>query len=460
MNKFLVVLFALLWAIAGFAETPPDTMWTRTYGGPTSDEWGYAVQETFDGNYIIAGWTDDGTASNHMYLIKANYDGDTLWTRTYNHGTLAFSVQQTADSGYIITGSIEVYLEGEHPYLVKTNSLGDTLWTHRYDMYNDDVGCSVQQTTDGGYIIGGYFHNYGAEVYPFLIKTNGLGDTLWTKTYESYIHAIRAYSVQQTSDGGYILAGHTSVEGTTADDFYLMKTDSQGNTQWTRTYGGSEDDEAYSVQQTRDGGFIVAGYTCSFGADECGDAYLVRTDSQGDTLWTGRYGGSECDGAFSVCQTLDDGFVLAGYTEIYEPEYVMPFYVVKTDSLGDTLWTQTYSWYEDCEARCVQETIDEGFIIAGTTHDYDNSNWDIFVVRTEGLGIHIYDPHLVIQIEAGNAALHWQLTGPTTYDIYGSDTPFTTGTLLDTVTGNTWTDENTATRPSPYFYYITPATVP
>jgi len=163
----------------------------------------------------------------------------------------------------------------------------DTLWTRTYGGSSDDGAYSVQQTTDGGYIMAGQTLSFGAGNYDFyLVKTNSLGDTLWTRTYGGNVHDC-AYSVRQTADGGYIVAGYIYSFGAGSDDFYLVKTNSQGDTLWTRTYGGSNSDLAYSVQQTADGGYIVAGYTESFGAGDH-DFYLVKTgpDQSGTELST------------------------------------------------------------------------------------------------------------------------------------------------------------------------------
>ncbi|MFH1010077.1 MAG: hypothetical protein V1784_02440, partial [bacterium] len=137
-------------------------------------------------------------------------------------------------------------------------------------------------------------------------------DTLWTRTYGGSSYE-DAYSVQQTADGGYVLAGYTETFGGGNGDVYLVKTNSQGDTLWTRTYGGSTWDWAESVQQTSDGGYIMAGVTNSFGAGN-EDFYLVKTNSQGDTLWTRTYGGNNADDALSVQQTADGGYIVAGGT--------------------------------------------------------------------------------------------------------------------------------------------------
>ena len=296
--KALTVILLLSIARLTLAQ-PPDTLWTRTYGG-SSDEEAYSVQQTTDGGYIMAGYTYSfGAGGEDLYLAKTNSQGDTLWTRTYGGSgdDEAVSVQQTADGGYIMAGYTYSFGAGNQDfYLVKTNSLGDSLWTYTYGGSGDDYARSVQQTTDGGYIVAGETNSFGTGEGDFyLVKTNSLGDSLWTHTYggsgDDY-----ARSVQQTTDGGYIVAGCTMSFGAGYADFYLIKTNSQGDTLWTRTYGGANYDHAYSVQQTSDGGYVVAGYTTSFGAGNY-DFYLVKTNSQGDTLWTRTYGGSNWDEA-------------------------------------------------------------------------------------------------------------------------------------------------------------------
>jgi len=236
---------------------------------------------------------------------------DTAWTRTYGgtNSDRGNSVQQTTDGGYIVVGSTAA--GGTDVYLIKTNSLGDTLWTRTYGGNNQDWGSSAQQTTDGGYIVVGYTQSYsagGSAVY--LIKTNGSGDTLWTRTYGGTDDG-EGSSVQQTSDGGYVVAGWTGSIAAASYDVYLIKTDSSGDTLWTRAYGGTNSDRGNSVQQTTDGGYIVAGYTYSYGAGNQ-DVYLIKTNSLGDTLWTRTYGGTDYDYGRSVQQTSDGGYIVVG----------------------------------------------------------------------------------------------------------------------------------------------------
>jgi hypothetical protein len=359
MKSFCLSAFlACLLSVSALAQ-PPDTLWTRTYGGSDVDL-AYSVQQTADGGYIVAGYTNSFGASYYdFYLVKTNSSGDTLWTRTYGGDSdeHAYSVRQTTDGGYIVAGETMSSGAGDYDaYLVKTDAQGDTLWTRTYGGSSTDWAYSVQQTADGGYIVAGNTVSFGAGGADFyLVKTNSQGDTLWTRTYGGSSYDA-ANSVQQTADRGYIVAGVTRSFGAGDYDFYLVKTNSQGDTLWTRTYGGSDYDFAYPVQQTADGGYIVAGFTWSFGAGLC-DLYLVKTNSQGYVQWTSTYGGSDYDEARSAQQTADGGYIVAG-TTISFGAGGGDFYLVKTDSQGDTLWTRTYGGSSWDEAYSVQQTAD------------------------------------------------------------------------------------------------------
>ena len=359
-----------------------DTLWTKTYGGSNQD-WGNSVQQTSDGGYIIAGGTASfGAGNGDVYLIKTYANGDTLWTRTYGGTNQDFSnfVRQTLDGGYIIAGGTNTFGAGNYDfYLIKTNASGGILWTRTYGGTNWDVGCSVQQTTDGGYIVAGQTNSFGNAWQVYLIKTNATGDTLWTRTYGG-TSSDEGYSVQQTSDGGYIVAGYTDSFGN-SNQVYLVKTNASGDTLWTRTCGGASWDGGYSVQQTTDGGYIVAGYTYPFGTDP--QVYLIKTNASGDTLWTRTYGGADDDWGFSVQQTSDGGYIVAGYTFSFGNLYQV--YLIKTNATGDTLWTRAYGGASDDGGYSVQQTTDGGYIVSGETSSFGNG-YQVYLIKTDANG--------------------------------------------------------------------------
>ncbi len=279
LPKVAIVLMVLLLGTVNLFAQAPDTLWTRTYGGAGGDE-GRSVQQTSDDGYIIVGGTESfGAGGKDIYLIKTDSLGDTLWTRTYG-GTdwdAGGSVQQTSDGGYIIAGQTASFGAGvSDVYLIKTDASGDSLWAKIYGGTSSaEIGFSVQQTSDSGYIVAGVTTSGPGTTYGYLIKTESLGDSLWAKTYGEGGDYDWLVSVQQTSDGGYIIAGLADSFGAGGLDVWVIRTDANGDTLWMKSYGGTADDVGYSVQQTSDGGYIVVGGTGSYGAGK-GDVWLIK----------------------------------------------------------------------------------------------------------------------------------------------------------------------------------------
>ena len=355
--------------------------WEKTFGG-SDYEYGYSVQQTTDGGYIIAGGTGPYGALCDVYLIKTDANGNKTWDRTFGGSSNdeGYSVQQTTDGGYIIVGETESYGAGEKDvYLIKTDATGNEQWYRTFGGNSWDYGESVKQTTDGGYIIAGYTQSFPFGGDGYLIKTDAVGDTMWTRIHrgEGYDHF---YSVHQTTDGGYIIAGETSSFGAGLHDVYLMKTYANGNEQWHRTFGGSDDDRGYSIQQTTDGGYIIAGNTESYGAGSY-DVYLIKTNASGIEQWHRTFGGSDNDRGYSVQQITDGGYIIAGYTWSYGAGW-SDVYLIKTDAVGDTIWTRTFGEIGYDEGRSVQQTTDGGYIIGGYTWYYGQCFDDVYLIKT------------------------------------------------------------------------------
>jgi hypothetical protein len=240
-------------------------------------------------------------------------------------------IRDSSDGGYIVAGG-----NASWPldiYVVKTTATGDTLWTKTYGGSDSEYCNSVQQTTDGGYIIGGVSNSFsGGSFQMYLVRTAANGDTLWSKAYvtatsNDYAHA------QQTSDGGFIIACPTTV-GPGNQDFLLVKTNASGDTVWTKTYGSSGNDYLSSIRQTADGGYLLAGSTIAVG-DTTGNLLLVKTTSTGDTLWTKTYGGTADEWSFYAEQTTDGGYIFSGGTFGDNTDSI-DIYLVKTDANGNS----------------------------------------------------------------------------------------------------------------------------
>lgn len=363
-------------------------LWERTYGGDDYD-WGSSIQQTTDGGYIVFGTSspDDNPYQYDAYLIKIDAIGDTIWSKRYfsnnNFTDYGYSVQQTSDGGFILTGRANT-LGVEDLYLIKTDSLGNTIWVKGFGDIYDDMGASVQQTSDGGYIVTGtnnFAHLTLRDLY--LIKTDSNGDSLWTKSIggEGYEEG---YQVHETFDNNYIVVGFTSSYGQGQTDIYLIKTNIFGDTLWTKTYGGDMHDIGFSVQQTNDNGFIITGTTNSYGNGDY-DIYLVKTSGNGETQWTKTYGGIDEEMGFSVKQTVDGGYIIAGKTESFG-NGGEDVYLLKTNSYGDSLWSRTFGGEFDDRGMSVQQTIDGGYIIAGVTKSFGNGDRDFYIIKTDQYG--------------------------------------------------------------------------
>ena len=374
--------------LALFTQYAYAVTFAKTYGG-TDEDVARFVQQTSDGGYIVVGETYSfGAGYSDIFLIKTDAYGNIQWAKTYG-GTYydyAYSVQQTSDGGYIVAGHIGV-LFGDYMdiFLVKTDANGNVIWAKTYGGANYDYAYSVQQTSDGGYILVGGTWSFGAGIFDFfLIKTDENGNIQWAKTYggtsEDY-----GFSVQQTSDGGYIVTGHTASFGAGNWDIFIIKTDANGSVQWAKTYGGTSDDLVRFVQQTSDGGYIMVGETYSFGAGYS-DIFLIKTDAYGNIQWAKTYGGTDYDLAFSVQQTSDGGYIAAGYTRYVDIISAYYVFLVKTDANGNLSWAKTYGGGISDGAFSVQRTSDNGYIVAGYTYSFGAGRWDVFFVKTDETG--------------------------------------------------------------------------
>jgi len=387
MKQIIGIILLLTLTSAVYAETAPDEVWNKTFGG-ASTERGWSVQQTSDGGYILAGDTRSyGAGGSDFWLVKTDSNGNKEWDNTFGGTGLewACSVQQTSDGGYILAGHTDSYGAGGSDFwLVKTNSDGNKEWDTTFGGANSDSARLIQQTSDGGYILAGCTGSYGATCNSdfWLVKTDSEGAKQWDRTFSGFC-SDAAESVQQTSDSGYILAGYTDSYGDSGFDFWLVKTDSSGNKEWDKSFGGTNRDEAYSVQQTSDGGYILAGNTKSYGAGGS-DFWLVKTDSSGDKEWDKTFGGTSTELARSVRQTSDGGYILAGCTGSYGAGS-LDAWLVKTDSDGNKEWDMTFGGTDDDRAQSVRQTSDGGYILAGSMALFSAGPGHAWLIKVGGV---------------------------------------------------------------------------
>jgi hypothetical protein len=395
----------------------------NSLGGSDIDH-AFSIQQTKDGGFITAGHTasNDGQVhGNHaagefdFWVVKLNKSLKIQWQRPLG-GTAdetAFSVEQTTDNGYIVAGqasSNNGQVTGNHGaldvWVVKLDSSGNLVWEKSLGGSDNDFATSVRQTKDGGYVVAGGTNSNDGDVTNhhgptstsdyWLAKLDASGNKQWQKTYGG-TNGDLAMSVIQTKDGVYALAGNTTsgngdvtnVHDTVYGDAWIIKTDKKGNLQWQKTYGGSDYDQANSIQQTKDGGYVACGWTRSNNGDVKGnhgnfDFWVLKLDSTGALKWQQSLGGSNGDLAYSIDQTKDNGYIVVGGTTSNDGQVTglhggsaEDFWVVKLNESGAMQWQQALGSTEYEEARSVDQMKNGDYIVAGWSGFSNPDNGDV-----------------------------------------------------------------------------------
>ncbi len=343
MKYFFNTIIAILFASASLDA---QITFQRNYGD-TQHQWGNAVKQCYDGGYIMCGTLSTTSFSN--YAVRTDSLGNMLWMRTYNTGDnmSAFDIIQTTDSCFVMCG----YRTSQWPQvqLIKVDQNGDTIWTRLFG--SGDFGQSIQQTYDGGFIIAG----------SRLFKTDANGNLLWSRPIPNnqYMYVV------QTPDSGYAMAGFTNIAT------WLTKTDTAGVTEWSQSYPGEIHNSTNNVLAlTNDGGYVIAAEHNSYGT------YLIRTDSVGDTLWTTSFGQYYASGVVALS---DGGFAVAATGSLQ-------MQLNRTDSLGNLVWTQDYGYSGTEECKSLVATSDGGFALLGSTNSFPGQLNDFFLVKTDTTG--------------------------------------------------------------------------
>jgi len=376
--------------------------WEQSFGGSQDEQGNYIIQ-TPDSGYIVAGGAESndgdvtcGIATDHSYwIVKLNSSGSIVWDGCYGGGdsldfSEAWSVALAPDSNYIVCGesaATDGEVTGNHGgtdyWVILLSSTGSLLWEKCYGGSAQDLGKMAKPTADGGYIIigssastnGQVTGNHGATDY-WVVKTDDTGGIQWEKSLGGTSQD-EGQAVQQTYDGGYIVAGYSNSDDgqvtghhgdTTTTDYWVVKLDDTGGIQWEKSLGGSGDDNAYSVQQTLDSGYIISGSSASSDGDVTfnygeGDFWVVKLNKYGTLIWQKSFGGSLNDVSYSIQQTADSGYITAGVSNSIDGNVTgnhggADYWVVKlsafvdspviinnNDTLSTTLGYNTYQWY-------------------------------------------------------------------------------------------------------------------
>jgi len=363
--------------------------WFKHYGGAQGD-YAESIQQTSDGGYVIAGYTNSYTHGNEDFAIyKLDSNGDKVWFKHYggifnDRGT---SIQQTSDGGYVAAGYTYSYTHGDYDFAIyKLDSNGNKDWFRHYGGTGNDKGFSIQQTSDGGYVIAGYSNSYTYGTIDLAIyKLGNKGNKVWFKHYGG-AQGDYAESIQQTSDGGYVVAGFTYsyVYGDANADFAIYKLDSNGDKAWFKHYGGTGQDVARSIQQTSDGEYIVGGYTTSYTHGGY-DFAVYKLDSNGNKVWFKHYGGTEWDRGQSIRQASDGGYIISGSTASFSHGST-DFSIYKLDSNGNKSWFKHYGGANSEYSYSIKQTSDEGYIVAGKSDSFTHGGYDFAIYKLDSNG--------------------------------------------------------------------------
>ncbi len=418
----------------------PVLEWGKHYGGSELDE-AYAVQQTSDGGYIVAGESrsDDGDVGGNnggrdCWIIKLDMTGNLEWEKNYGGSSVdgLTDIEQTLDGGYIVaayTYSDNGDVGGNNGsldyWILKLDVAGDLEWEKNYGGSGLDKASAIRQTPDGGYVVigtagtndGDIAGNNGDRDY-WIIKLDVTGDIEWQKNYGGSDGDYTS-SIELTTDGGYIVGGYTAsndgdVSGNNGErDYWIVKLDMAGDLEWEKNYGGSGWDSAYSIKQTPDGGYIVAG-TADAGDGDVGgnngggDYWIIKLDMAGDLEWEKNYGGSVSDIAFSMELTPDGGYIIAGYSDSNDGDVggnngVFDYWITKFNIAGDLEWEENYGGSEGEFARAVQVTSDGGYIVVG------RNDIDYWVLKFAPLSVDIQqtnsNPELTISPNPSNGEI-------------------------------------------------------
>ncbi len=432
MKKQLLFIIVFLFSGIIFSQIP-TIQWKKTVGG-TGNDFTRNIIQTADGGYITAGntlSTDGDVTGAHgsfdFWIVKMDVTGAIEWQKALG-GTgydFAYSIQQTLDSGFIVVGwadSNNGDVTGNHGdtdfWIVKLNAIGTVEWQKSVGGTASDFAYAVHQNSDSTYVLVGKAYsndgdvtgNHGMHDF-WLVKLNATGNIIWQKTYGGSLNDF-AYVVKPTIDKGYILVGNTnSTDGDVVgnhgiDDCWVVKLDSLGTIQWTKTIGGTGNDYGREVQQTTDQGYIIVGETASNDGDVSGnhgqtDCWILKLDTAGVIQWQKTLGGTGVDIGNSIQQTTDNGFIVAGWSDSNSGDLTSnhgasDYWLIKLDAQGNIFWQQSYGGTASDFAYSIKTTSDGGLIVAGNSSSNDidvsgnhSTSHDFWIIKFNDLALSI-----------------------------------------------------------------------
>jgi len=360
-----------------------DSLWIKTYGAANSDL-STCVQQTADGGYVLCGYTiSAGSGDNDVLVMKFDQSGNLAWSSVFGGpgNDQASYVIQASDMGYIIAGQTNSFgADNFDAFTIKLDANGNLQWSKMYKWSNTEYSTSIVQTSDAGYILTGYSDSFGSGAYDvFSLKIDASGLIMWVRCYGGLLNDF-GNSIKETPDAGYIIAGYTYSYGASGDA-YVLKLYGDGVLNWSRIYGGSDLDAASEIQLSSNG-YVVCGSSRSFTASE--DALVFNIDNSGNTYWARSFGGSalDLDKAYSVKQTPEGGFVLAGSTKRMGSSS-NDLFVIKLYGDGVFNWEKIFGGVNEDYASFIVRKSNGGFIVSGNTQSFGAGSNDIYLISMD-----------------------------------------------------------------------------
>jgi hypothetical protein len=387
------IVFILVFSF-GFTLIKSQTKFQKRVG-TIYDDVGLCIEQTSDGGYItLSAITGDST---FIYVVKSNVNGNSIWSKKISTWiNNAFSIHQCKDGGFAITG----YYRGTNTSrydvsLIKLNNNGNLVWSKYFKdnlppsfNVNVDQGNSIIELADSSLIIAGSTSSYGAGNSDILlIKTDKNGNIIWNKTY-GLSGEDEAHSIFQLPNNGFVVCGTCAKNGAGDNDSFLMKIDSLGNIVWSKSYGTTNGEYGYFAQQTKDKGFIITGTGQSITGGW--DAFLIKTDSIGNLSWTKKFGDLNDptldDNGWCVKQLSDGNYAFTGGTGSLGAS-ISDVFLIKVDTIGNIIWNKSYRINNQNFGRFFQQTLDGGFALTGGARSGAfAAPSDIFFIKTDGFG--------------------------------------------------------------------------
>ena len=379
--KKVTLLFAAIVFFAFSQAQAPYLQWSTTYGG-SEDDYAFEIEVLMDG-FLIAGHTKsfgNGNDTYDFYLIRTDEMGNILWTKTYGgaQDEVLLSCSQTHDGGFILSGYTKTWAQGiSDGYIVRVDKNGDTLWTKNIGgLTTDQFACGIP-TNDQGFVFTGFSSVYMMGDQMYIVKTDHNGDTLWTQL-EGGGHQDYGKCIIQTSDNGYASLGHTWSQGNESMG-YLVRLNQSGHVTWWNAFGDTGEEYCRWFDQNEDNSFTIAGSTSSWG-NGSNDFWLVQTNVDGFPINWNMFGGVGSETLSGASRDVDGGILMAGDTWTFGAD-VPNMYFLKTNTDGDTLWTRYWGSQNWEYAYDIKPTFDGGFVVVGREYSITTGDNNIILLR-------------------------------------------------------------------------------